>query len=392
MVGARTVASVAYALLLIVVARYMTPDNFGDLSAIVGVGAFASVLFDVGLTSYILRSPLPPRQDPEVLSVLRMLWISSCGVVATTVCVRLLGLVPGVTWNVAVLVGVWMMLERISECQTSIVVSEGSEGTATILIILRRALPLPAFFLLNEVLLEPSDAFALAMISGCLLSVPLGGAVISRFVDRSPPPTRWRSLLRKAVPYLLSSSSTQARELEATVFAAAFGSATAGFANLALRAARPYQLVASAVGISLTPATARRSQDFARGAVWRLLLLAAGLTAIGAIAAPFVRPVLSALVGEEYDSAVPYIVLSLLMAGFVAIGSPLNGICQALGKQTYVATVGLAASLSAFSAIGVVAWMSGGALYALAAILAIYTMRTLALAGRALNSTRMPLY
>ena len=328
----RGVGGLCQALLLILLARSVTPEAFGEVTVVLGVAVFVGVVADLGLSSYIVRVIAVDDDIDSARVALQINRLSSTVFVAVGGLIYL-GIASALSLSMwVVLVVVWVGLEKNIEAQLAVFIAEQNVVVPALSVLVRRLLPIPIYALLITAGLAGDAAFGIAIVVGASIGMAQSSWLVrARLGSTVRGVLRPISVLKQSLPFFVTNASAQARNLDTSIVGLFASAAAAGAFAAASRLTVPIFLLTSAVATSVIPAVARGGVALAQRIVFVLLcgLVASQLLVL--VTLPFAEPAMALIFGRDYDDT-GYL-LSLVLSGtlFTSVVAPLNALTQALG-------------------------------------------------------------
>ncbi|AYF97242.1 lipopolysaccharide biosynthesis protein [Protaetiibacter intestinalis] len=355
--ASRVVASAAQALSLILLARLVSPAEFGSLSAMIAVGTFLVAVLDFGTSPYVLKLRARSRDDPRIATSVFISRIGTGLSAALLVLTWLTGALGDVSTLVAALIVAWVTFERLAEMSSAILLADGRIVWSASCLVLRRLLPLLLFVGVTAIAPndEPAVAFAASLTAGAGAAVCVNALLLRHQIAwrvRAPVAT----VLRESRHYLSALGSSQARNLEVPLIQAFADAHTGGLASLALRFGQPARLVATSVAQTVLPRISTQVHE-ARSTLTQIVILGVAGTLAGAFAAAFLPALIPALVGSDYAGAILPTQIVVTTAALTSLSAPLGSLLQALDQERAVGVNGVV-----FAIAGIVATIVGAVL------------------------------
>lgn len=375
---ARGLGSCLQAILLVMLARTVDQTLFGLTNALLGLGAIVSVLADLGITAYIVRTWSFDREPERVIRALR---------VGNTSAI-ILGLVLTVAFAVAAMalnapfylcfVAVWIAFEKCTEAYLSVHSAEQRTLTPAVSIILRRTIPLALF---ATVVLYEGDAVAALVMSLCF-----GGLAGQLHAYHSLPKSlrgktasiSSREVLSESRAFGVATLASQIRNADTFLVSMFAGLAASGAFAAAMKLTIPIYLVASAVALSIIPGVAKSGKK----GVLRIAVISVCGVFMGVLGLAGIRlwldPVMAWIYGPAYAGT--GLLLCLVLSGTLvgALGFPLAALLQAVNLTRAVAVIEVAGALMVIVGISAGALL-GGAVGAAIGALAAQAVRAVLL-------------
>lgn len=359
LLSARVLGATAFAVTLVLLARWSSPREFGLVGAALGALTLGQTIADAGLTTWLVKVRAQDRTDARIPLAQRLATLAAGGFgVVVLAALVVLGLAERTFLAMAPL-ALWAAAERATETRLSLSLADGTVRVNAVSLMLRRALLLGAFVLVvgaGQVtpVLGFSTAAAVSGLVGlvhALLRVPVSSTNGARL--RGGGAT---SIVAESRPYWLHSVASQARNLDVAIVGAVSGPVAAAAFALPARLVTPLIMASSAAASVLLPRASRADKEQVQrllsAVVWVSLLQAPVYAAIG-IAAPTLVPL---LVGNSYENAVTPLRFLLLAVLASSVSAMLVAVAQGLGQASRLApaTLGHAGGVLAGIAVGAV--------------------------------------
>jgi teichuronic acid exporter len=357
--ASRASGAVLQALLLILVARFITPEEFGVMNAFVGCFMFLGVVSDLGLTNFSIRAYAIDNDEDAALAAVALQRLLSLGFFAIATGILGIGwaleILPPMWALGATAIVLWVTLEKVCEAESAIFIARASVVQPAVSIIVRRAVSV-LVFLPSIGQLPPILAFGLSVIAGGAVGYVY---LLTQRGGRSGAPVEGygrASLIRAAIAFGVSNIFAQTRNLDGAAVALASGAAASGAYGASSRLASPIFLVSSAVASSVMPAIASSGPRIARRIVVFGLFAGLGALVISLSLLPISGQIMKLVFGEAYAGAGPILVTVVCATVMNSLISPFSAVLQAKGLAALVARV------SSVFGVGVISAIFGGAL------------------------------
>lgn len=335
----RVVAAVLQALILALVARSVTPAEFGILGVFLGIATVAQTVIDMGVATFIIRERAARPDSGEIALAMRFnSFTSICLVVLTAVAITVAGVGISSAWWLLLPLAIWIGSERNADARISIALADGDAKINVANLVGRRLLATALLLALVSLGVDGLLSYAVALaLAAALSSVFANSYVRKRVAPRSD--TTYRELLRKSRPYWIHSVATQSKNLDSALVAAGAGAAAAGFYTAGSRLTNPLRILPYSLASVLLPEATRAH---ANGRTLRPAYVLAGAMGVGLsvvyLALVPVAPWLVVTVlGPAYEGAVGVIQIVLLGFPFAAGISLVHVLLQAVGRKGIVA-------------------------------------------------------
>ncbi|WP_194383725.1 lipopolysaccharide biosynthesis protein [Microbacterium luteum] len=343
--GGRLLAALVQALVVVLLARAISPQEFGLFAATQGALIVAQTVSGLGLATYVVRHRAIRTDDPNVLVALRLNE-------ATTYAFG------GVLLAAFISLGAWideaffallplalsMAAERSADAWLGVAIADGDARVNTLNLVGRRIATAAIFLALTTgagapPLLSFGIAALFAAVASWIFSRMYVGAHVARRRFEGPRRRRYAVVLRRSRHYWMNSIATQLRNLDTTVAAFSMSPAQAGFFGVASRVTGPLRMLPTSLSIVLLPVASRTGSKDRRSLALLIAGAASGITILFvsvAIVAPYVVP---ALLGNDYRGAT--VTLQLTAIGLIPAGiaSLLGAVLQGSGHARYVSNV-----------------------------------------------------
>ncbi|MDH6181872.1 O-antigen/teichoic acid export membrane protein [Microbacteriaceae bacterium SG_E_30_P1] len=371
----RILAAVLQAFGLVLVARSVSPGDFGVLAAFLGVAAVAQTVIDGGVSTFVIRERAARPGSGDIAVGLRFNNVTSTILGAVTgATVLLLGWLATPTYLLLLPLAVWIGAQRNADNRLSILIADGDAWINVSNLLARRALSVGIIATGIGIGLNPILAFALAEATSCAASAIFANVFIRRRVaPRSS--LSFAKLLRSSSPYWVHSMATQARNLDSLLVGLAAGPTQAGFYSSGSRLTNPLRILPNSLSVVLMPeatrahANSRSMKPFLKLSgimVLATLVLAVALVVLTPWAVQFG-------LGKEYVPAIPAVQVTVAALPLWSAISLLQAILQSTGNKRAVAVTSTTFAVIALAgvAIGANQWGATGAAFAVTASLVV---------------------
>lgn len=379
MVATRVCAGGIQAASLVLLARDLGPEPFAVVGSGMAIGAFLSLLFDFGVSSWVLRERVrDPRSSLVANSLRYSMWAGLAVAALSGAFMAFLG-VPSSLWISMLLLAIWMGFERVCEFFHAVAVADGREVPVALMLGLRRLPPLCAVafpFAVGEVSLV---AFSSVSVAGSLGALAYGAVRLGRTLgSTSRPLASFKTVVQNSLPFWISSTSSQSRELESVAAQALAPAMVAGQYALVMRIARPISMLATSVAQVALPAAASIGRVHARRACAWVLMVGVAISAAGLCLVPALPWLMDILLGTEFQQTAPLMAIVLVSAGLASVAPPIGSIAQGQGLEKGVAVVGVVTAVVSlgWACLALVTW---GGVVALAGTSVAYSLKSIAL-------------
>ncbi|PJJ55560.1 O-antigen/teichoic acid export membrane protein [Compostimonas suwonensis] len=344
-VAGRVLAALIQAVSFVLLARGLTPTDFGLFSTVLGFATLAQTVVDLGVSTLALRERAKNPDSGVVTSALRLNNKLSFVLALVSLAAVIAGAmwVSPLLWQILPLV-IWVAAERNADAWLSIAFVDGQVHVTTLNLVIRRGITVALFLGLQFCGLLPVLAFCIA----CAIASAGSSIFAHRFVARRLPSASdipIGSLLQAAWPYWLNSVATQARNLDVTVTAIFGGAFQAGLYASASRITGPLRILPASLSSVLLPHASRRDHRTIRGLVRLVAVCVAALSVmyiVIVLMAPWFVPV---LLGDAYAEAVFPIQITAFGLIFASAAALLGSLLQGVGLKHYVAHTAVATTV-----------------------------------------------
>lgn len=350
---------------MVLVARAVSPAEFGLLAAVLGVATLLQTTFDMGVQTFTTKERAAYGDVGTVATALRFNSVTALLVLAIA---TLLLVVAAIVISPAIYLllplAIWVSAERTADVRLVISLADGDLNVNGINLVGRRALAIVIFIASQPLAVQPLLGYSLSVAIGGMASALFAYSYVRTRVTASPS-LSFRSLLRQSWPYWVNSVATQARNLDSTVVAVVAGPLQAGLFSVSSRLTSPLRLLPTALSMVLLPNAARGDgSKVVIGGLLRLTAIAVGVSsAIYAVIFLMTPGIIAVVLGSTYaDSALP---VQIVLCGlpFAAVTSMLSSILQGRNHKNFVALVStlFAVGCLAVVAVGAVVYGAVGA-------------------------------
>lgn len=336
----RAAAAVLQAVVLALVARAVTPAEFGLLGVFLGFATVAQTVIDMGVATFIIRERASKPESGDIALAMRFNWFTSILLsVLTAAAIAITAFVATYEWLFLLPLAVWIGAERNADARISIALADGDAKINVINLVGRRLLATGILVALvslgTDGLLAYSSALAVAAV---VSSIFANGYVRKRVSPRSG--SSYRELLRRSRPYWIHSVATQSRNLDSALVGAAAGATAAGYYTAGSRLTNPLRILPYSLANVLLP---EASRAYTQGRSLRsAYLMAGGMGAVLAVVYLALIPLMPWLIpivlGADYVGAIVVIQIVLVGFPFAAGVSLVHALLQAMGRKSVVAT------------------------------------------------------
>ena len=353
----RGLGSVLQAVALIVLARSVTPAEFGLVNVVIAVVGITLVASGLGLSLFVPFARARGEADAVAAALRLNTWANLASAFVLVPGIAVWAAATGAPWG-AVLIGASLALERNVDTILGVPIADGDAKVAAASMLARRTVALAVFLPALAVGGEPVWSFTAGMLAGALVAqVHVRRAV--RALPGDARALRPRAVVGRAWPFLASNLTGQARTLDVTVVAAALGAGGAGLYAAAAKLVQPLLLVPQSLAAVVMPHSTRLAPDAARRLGLRLtvLFLACLMPAVPIIV--WAEQIVVFVMGPTFAGAGSALAWALVGLPFVALSAPLGALLQGQGRARFVAINGAIFAVVMFPAIALGAQLGG---------------------------------
>ncbi|MET9018454.1 lipopolysaccharide biosynthesis protein [Actinopolymorpha sp. NPDC004070] len=349
----RIAAALIQAVTVVVLARHAAPKEFGIFAAAYGAVIVAQALIDMGLSTLTIKERSRSRNSPIVWNALRLNGrITLIAVLSgVTLCI-VLAISTGTPSLIFIPYVIWAVAERNGDAWLTISFADGDANINMTNLILRRLMTLAGLMLLIAFGTAPVVAFGLAAATASVCSLVFARLYIRRrILPTAAVPTR--AILRLSFPFWFNSVAGQLRNLDALIVGAVAGTTHAGLYGAGARITGPLRLLPDALAAALLPAASRDSFRVSPKLIRQMALFALLATVIGLGGVMIAPLVVHHLLGTAYAGAELVIQLAIVGLPFASLVALLAAILQGIGKQSFVAGIAFAATVTCLCAVAI---------------------------------------
>lgn len=330
---ARLVAAAVQAVVLIVVARFVSVSTFGELAVVLAVLGFAFVAASAGLPQFILRERAL-GDDGAVRSGLRanvLTTLVSGALLTGTAFALLRGELLAAGLALVVAVGV----DKTVDCQLSVPIAD-RRLRPVVVSILGRATAVATVFPVAIVLFGPESALVSYLLARSVAAI---FAVVHILLVRErvgATPIDLRELSRRVWPLAGANLVSALRSLDSAIVLVTGGSDVAGLYSAASRPFAPASIVAASAGAVLMPHSTTADWVVLRHQLRRLRALGLVTTAL-LLPFAFFGPAVAVLIyGPRYEAAGVALGICLVVVPAVVSAAVLSTVLQSRGLERFV--------------------------------------------------------
>ncbi|MEX5256848.1 lipopolysaccharide biosynthesis protein [Kocuria arenosa] len=363
----RVISAALQALSIILVARAAGAENFGLLTAFMGIVIILQTLSDMGITTYVirLRSKVPNSPDLAwALQIYRRLGFL-LGVALAAVAASM-AIMLSQPWWLLVPLGVAGSLERQSNIRLAMAVADGEVWKNSLNMIARRSLTLGLVLAAIELGVNPVLSFGVASFAASLLSLWLSWRLVTVVrSEESVNHAKFKEIFQVSRHFWANSLGVQLRNLDAFLVTIIGGVSTGGYYGAISRSLNPLMLVSSSLAGIVLPMAAREQGRPGRNIKTPVAIVTV-LTSLMYVTLAFNAETLVLLLfGRDYLQATNGLRIVLIGLIFASLSSLQTAFLQARGAERAVGRVAIATSLVSLTSISVgvaVAGVDGAAL------------------------------
>lgn len=365
--GGRVLAAVVQALMLLLLARAVSPADFGIFSAVFGLSVVAQNVFDLGLGTFVVRERARDRDSPLLVRGLQMSFAASLSMGVVGAAVLAAASLADALFLTFVPLIISMAVERNADVRLGLALADGRARINVTNLVARRILALILFLVLAYVAdLDPIVAFGVSAALAAIVSAVSAHVYIRGTGIPSETQATVRSTLAAAAPFWINSVATQARNLDALLVTLLAGPVASGLYATASRLTGPLRILPTSLAAVLLPQATRLTSDAGVRRRWlRGIYKVTGVMLLVYTALALALPPLIPLaLGADYapsGSAVRIVLVGLV---FAAAASLLSTTLQGWDDAAFVgkaAAVTTAVCLGAVSLGAVTLGTSGAA-------------------------------
>lgn len=364
----RVASAVLQAGLFVLLARSISPGDFGVVVATTGLLVFLQAVADFGITALLSQVRVQSEDDGLVRAgAFFSIW-SSCALAVVCAVLLISFSFSQPIYLMLVPLAATAALERVADTYMAVALADGRAARNVANLTARRVVALAAFILLAVVgRVDPVLSFGISTVSAAILSAFSATRTVR--ISRSVT-VRARELLLQSWPFWMNSMAVQGRNLDAAVVGAVAGPVISGLYGAAARLTTVFRIVPTSLATALLPNVSRlvgsgdRLKVLIRP-VSAVMLVSSMMYCAAAIVVPFIVPV---MLGAEYAAVVDVIQVTLVGMPFAAAASLSSSILQGLGLKHYVGGVSVVFTLVCLGFVAAGALVEGpvGAAWGLA--------------------------
>lgn len=373
--GGRVVAAVLQALVLALVARSVTPAEFGVLGIFLGLAAVAQTAVDMGVGTFIIRERAARPDSGEIAVAMRFNnYSSSLLSVLCAIALVLLGALVSPIWWFLLPLAVWIGAERNADARISIALADGDAKINVTNLVGRRLLAVLILLVLVGVGLDGLLAYAVALAIAALISSIYANGYVRRRVAPASS-SSYRAVLARSRAFWIHSLATQARNLDVPIVGSVAGATAAGYYSAGSRLTNPLRILPYSLASVLLPEATRafRAGRSLKPSLGLAGIMVAGVSLLYVVLIPLTPWLVDVVLGVAYSGSV--VVIQIVLAGmpFAAGVSLAHALLQALGRKSLVAASSTMFTASTLVAVFLAAVVAGavGAAIALSAATAV---------------------
>lgn len=368
----RIVAAALQAVTLVILARALGPQEFGILTAVLGITIWLQAVADLGIGKMVVRE----RSDgssPELVA--GALWLNARSSLVLGISLGLAFVLAGSFFNTIFFLMLPLAFsvagEKNADTWLGVAIADGDTHLNSLNLVGRRAGALGIFLALNLIGMVPLLSYSVAVAVSAAGSVIFARIHVSRLVGA--PRSSMRVVFSCARPFWVNTLAVQLRNLDSAIVGLISSATVAGYYATASRLTGPLRMLPTSLAVVILPHVARTRQNSIRPVI-RLVLsfgICVGFLYIALLfAVPWGVPT---ILGEAYRSAIlplQIVLLGLVFAGFTSL---LGAVLQGRGMQRQVATVSICGTIYLLATLVMFTILHGaeGAAFALASSFAL---------------------
>lgn len=371
----RVVAALLQAVVLALVARAVSPTEFGFLGVFLGLAAVAQTFTEMGIATFIIRERAANPQSGDIAVAMRFNTFSSAVLsVLTGIVLLIAGFAAATEWLYLLPLAIWIGAERNADARISIALADGDARINVSNLVGRRAL---ATVILLGLIVAGVDGLLSYSIALAIAAV-LSSVFANRYVRERVSPrsgSSFRSVLAESRAYWIHSVATQARNLDVPVVSAVAGATAAGFYSAGSRLTNPLRILPYSLASVLLPEATRahRSGRSLRPSLVLAGAMGLGVTLLYIALIPLTPWLVQTVLGSQYLGAIAVVQVVLLGMPFAAGVTLAHVILQAIGRKSVVAASSTIFTILTLASVLVAAFLGGalGAAYAMSGVTAL---------------------
>jgi O-antigen/teichoic acid export membrane protein len=354
LLGSQGLTIIATSIAAILIARHLSPSDWGVFSGFLGLSLALAVVVEFGLATWLLRELSRLFADPDedtAATAARLVsaalavnaGLTSMLVGTAIVVTEIRGVRPGLLIALVALLVYGGLYANCYVMEAHLRARRRIRRVATASMLEKYVLV--ALVVITSVASAGIVALALAyLVAGIIRVVYVGRAVFGlvRLGDALPRRVDVRTVVKGSFPFALSTGSLTVIPRLDTFALLVFSATSAGYFAVGDRLLGPAVIIPSVLGTALYPFMAPRAEK--TSTALRLAALFGALGGVFSVAGVLAAPTLVPLVfGEKYHPAVSAVRVLLLSLPFVFASAPLlvHGYSRGREKAIVVATLGV---------------------------------------------------
>lgn len=359
--ASRVVSAVLQAISIILVARAAGTEDFGLLTAFMGIVIIFQALSDLGIMTYVirLRARTPNSQVVAwALQIYRRMGLV-LGICLTGVAV-VMALALREPWWLLFPLGLAGCLERQSDIRMGMAVADGEVWKNSLNIITRRSVTLGIVFASINSGVDPVLAFGIASLIASLISLCLSKSLVKVVNSREKVNREGiREIFSVSKSFWANSLGVQLRNLDAFLVTAIGGATVGGYYGAVSRSLNPLMMVSSSLAGIVLPMAARTDGKTGRDITVPVAIVTFLTSSMYVVLAFNAEALVIFLFGEGYLQAADGFRIVLIGLIFASLSALQTSFLQARGAEKMVGRVAMATSLVSLSGISVGVAISG---------------------------------
>ncbi|TDL42443.1 lipopolysaccharide biosynthesis protein [Kocuria rosea] len=358
--ASRFAAAILQALTFIVIARESSPSIFGLFATFMGIALVVHTLFDLGISSYIVRTRAEDRASPEIPFTLRLYRVLGIGQGATLIGLGLvLSGTGGIDWFVFLPIALASAVERQTDVRLGLSLADGDIWKNVLIQLIRRTLTLTLTLTLVRylpALVSYGISYFLGSTAGLVIAFAL--IHVGRISTTRTPLSR-REIIRVSRPFWVNSLSAQLRNLDVLIVSMTSTAAAAGYYGAIARSISPLSMFSASLAAVIYPQAVRDRMSGTSTLTRPVLVVLAFLMIAYGVLAAGADMIVRLLLGDEYLPAVDGLRIVLLSLIFASLTAILTAILQAYRFEKVVGVISALTSILSLTGIFIGASLYG---------------------------------
>ncbi|MDN4641335.1 oligosaccharide flippase family protein [Agreia sp. PsM10] len=344
----RAFSSLVQAVSFALIARFMGVVDFGAFSIGYSAALLLMTAFEFGLGNRSLRLASDKEPGRTVATILSTRFVTNL-VVFTAVLIGWQIFHRG-SWNWGLALALYVTGDLFGNLTQSILIGSMQEYRATIILIVRRIIPLGALLIFLWVGDSGTDAAYTALALTGAVGYTLGIIPTMRLFGRPRNPI---TFIRQNHKFATTSLASNLQQADSLVIGAVGGTAIAGLYGAASRLAAPLNLVTGSLTQSIVPSlSAMTDPDYRRSSMARVMRLMTIFAILLATSAVFSPLLVWLLYGDSFMAAWPLAAGVILIAAFNSLNQPILGWYYAHSIPTLVPVLIASSSVATVCVLG----------------------------------------